>query len=240
MIARGERSTTADACADLCRVMGLSAQERKYVGVLVEREHAKSPATVVIAENKLAALRPVGADHVIDSDAFEIVSQWYHLTIVEMTEIKSFRPDPGWIASELGASVTPAMVISSLELLLRLGLLAKTPEGSYRKTHERLRTTANIPSIAIRSCHKQLIQKAYNAVERQSVDERFLSTLTFPVPAHKLNEARQLIAEFRDQFVSTLRTQNEPYDEIYHLNIQFFRATAHAQTKNRIQGASAK
>lgn len=240
MIARGERPTTKEVGLNLCKVMGLSASERRYLMALIDREHARSPAAIRECDQKLTSLRPLEADHVIDLDTFELLSQWYHTTIVEMTELRSFRPDPEWIANELGPSVTPAMVSASLDLLQRLGLLELNADGNMRKTHVRLRTTANIPSSAIRSCHKQLIQRAYNAVERQTVDERFLSTLTFPVPMTKQAEARRMIADFRDQFVSTLQSDGGPFDEVYHLNIQFFRATVKQSLAPIVKGATSK
>ena len=226
MIARGERLTSREVGLELCNAMKITAAEKKYLLLLTDREHARSSGATAEAEKRLAELRPVRGDHVIPLDTFELMSHWYHLTIVEMTQLKSFRDDPIWISEQLGASVTPTMVNDSIGLLIRLGLLERLANGKLQKAHERVRTKANVPSSAIRMYHKQMIQRAHNAIDRQTVTERFVSTLTFPVPADKLESARQMIAEFRDHFVSTLQSNDGPWDEVYHLNLQFIRATA--------------
>ena len=75
---------------------------------------------------------PPGDYDRIGLDAFQVISDWYHLAIVELANTPDFRGEPYGIARSLGISVVEAR--AALERLLRLGMLARSDSGCIRGT----------------------------------------------------------------------------------------------------------
>ncbi len=224
MIARGERMPQTDLVQELAGPMGLSDPEREYAETLVNFQRAKSVPARQRFASKLRQLKPANDDLLLTLDQFEMIANWYHLTVLELTQLPGFVEDLGQISRYLGLTVTPDMVRESIELLLRLGLAARDEKGRLYKVKNVVHTPRNIPSAAIRTFHRQMMMRAHQAVERQSVKERYLTASTLTVPASKLPEVMAKIAAFREQMLADLREAKDA-NEIYQLNIQFFRAT---------------
>ena len=67
--------------------------------------------------------------------------------------------------------------------------------------------------------------QAHAAIDAQSIDERYFTTLTIAIPQNKIKLAGELMSRFRDEFMAEMTGDLQPPDEIYHLSMQFFRAT---------------
>jgi hypothetical protein len=66
---------------------------------------------------------------------------------------------------------------------------------------------------------------APQAIESQSVDEREFQSFASSVPRAKLKLAKEMIRKFRTQFDEAM--SSEPGDDVYQMNIHFFRLTEH-------------
>ncbi len=70
--------------------------------------------------------------------------------------------------------ISRAVIDDSLERMHRLGLVEMT-ETSVKPTSQFTSVNNNYNSEAVRSFHKQIIEKALTAVERQDNDKREVS-----------------------------------------------------------------
>ena len=225
MIAREERFPKHDLVVKLCDYLKLSRAEQNYAEALVNFQKAKDPQTKARYAEKLRIMRPLNERIVIELDAFQYIAQWYHFTILELTQLPAFVEDSYVISSWLGSTVSPEMVQESLSLLQRLKLLHRLPTGRLAKTGERVDMPKNVPSASVRLFHKQMLMRAHQAMDRQSVDERVFLSVTLPVNRKRLAEAQRRIREFREAFANEFVDLNDGPDEVYHLAIQFFRLT---------------
>lgn len=156
----------------------------------------------------------------LHSDQFQIISDWYHLAILELTHVESFVPQPKWIARVLGISV--AETNDALERLQRLGLL-KT--GSGKKWHDlssgfTTNITAPNRNAAQRKFQKQVLERAITALETVPLAYRDQTGVTFAIDPDALPEIRERIKKFRrelDQFVSRGKKK-----EVYQISISLF------------------
>src|SRR5262249_54512416 len=147
-----------------------------------------------------------------------------------------FKNDPIWISQRLGSTVSVRAVIDALERLKRVGLLQQNPDGTLTRIAKSLKTPPNIPSRAVRGFHRQMINKAVDAIEGQTVNERLLESMTLTVDSSKLKAVCELAEEFRKKVAKV--AQIERGDETYQLNVQFFRLTD-PKAKARIPQTSA-
>ncbi|HEX2949185.1 MAG TPA: TIGR02147 family protein [Armatimonadota bacterium] len=154
----------------------------------------------------------------LSEDVFEVISSWYHYAIIELTRIKRFRNDPGWIAEKL--SITKEQAGAALDRLIRLGIIRQDSDGALKKTDNWFTTTHDVPSEAIRHFHKQVLGLALRSVEEIDVSERDLSAMTFAIDPKKMFEARKMISKFRRRMAAVL--SSGPASQVYQLSIQFF------------------
>jgi uncharacterized protein (TIGR02147 family) len=157
-------------------------------------------------------------------DQFKVISDWHHFAILELTKVAGFRSSPAWIGRKLEVSTYEAKL--AVERLVRLGLLKKKARR-LEPTHGALVSGNGAPSEAVRRYHRQLLDKAKQAVSRQTVGERDISALTFalrrsdvPLVAEKIRKFRREINEEFERLVPAGSAE-----EVYGLSFQLFRLT---------------
>ena len=107
----------------------LGAEERNEVYSLISTRSRKFAAQKTLAEKEL-----------------ELIASWEHFAILNLIRMKTFKPDPEWIAERLALPLEK--VQQSLDLLLDLGFI-KRKGNSIARSVASLATTTDIPSEAL-------------------------------------------------------------------------------------------
>ena len=130
----------------------------------------------------------------ISLEIYRVIADWYHVAILELTFVEDFRPDPRWIARQLGVSATEAKL--AVERLISVGLLRRESR-TLRKTHQRL-TSADkgVTTPALRQNQRQLLEKAIESLENDPFAVRDVTSTTMAIDPRFLPEARRLVQEF--------------------------------------------
>ena len=194
--------------------------EARYFDMLVLFHNAMSIDEKNFYEGILSNLKPDRRFSTLELDKLNIISDWYHAAILEMTELKDFNSDPQEICLRLGDNVNIDQVRTAIERLLRLGLLERTQKGELKKTTVLLATPSDIPNKSLKKFHTELISKAIKALETQSVEKRDITSFTMTIDTGKIPEAKKMIRDFRRKLAAFLETPNG--DSVYQLNIQLF------------------
>ncbi len=202
--------------------LDLSERERKYFEALVHFECAESSTEKEVYEKFLGTFNS-NQFSCVELEKFRLIANWYHMAILEMTELKGFKADAKWIASRLGGKVSAYQIQEAIDRLIALGLLKETAGGDLKKTHAQLSTPKDRPSQAIREHHKQVLELAAKAIEEQSVLERDFNSCALTIDKSKLEEAKKAIANFRTTMLSIMEKSGG--EETYQLSVQFFRLT---------------
>lgn len=205
----------------------LNEDENQYFCLLAQYEAASVPSLkaqlhsrLLEAQNKREKNGIVPHDYSVE--IFKLISDWYHLPIVEMTELKDFKFTAENIAQRLGITKNQAEV--AIERLERLEMIEQKPEGGYRKTHLDIHFRSEVMNAALNSFHRQMIGRAGDAVAEQKREERFIGSNTIAIDPKLLPKATELIAKFRDDLVE-LFNSGDKNTEVYHLGMQLFRLT---------------
>jgi uncharacterized protein (TIGR02147 family) len=144
------------------------------------------------------------------------------LALVELLRITpSKSATPRWLGARLGISTEE--VNASLERLERLELISKATNG-WSVNQETVISDQGIPNDAVRSFHRQILEKATQALAFQAGDERYGSSSLFPVRVKSVPRARKLIQDFRMNFAKEI-SDLEGGEEIYGLSLQFFKVS---------------
>ena len=156
----------------------------------------------------------------LEVDRFKVISQWYHLPILDLTTIKGFKPDCQWVARKLG--ITAVQVRDAVDRLERLGLLEIT-SGRWIKTQTHLAVPTGQSESAVRTFHKQMIEKTLvelNQTDASSFAAREIAGTTMAIDPAKIPEIKKRIQKFRKE-LAAFATDGE-CSALYQLNVQFF------------------
>lgn len=161
----------------------------------------------------------VDADYMqMSLDTFAVISDWYHIAILELTFVKGFKTEPKWISKKL--SITTEEAKSAVERLKRLGLLLEK-NGSYIKSSKLLTNRSDVStSAAHKELQRQIIEKALLAVDECAAEEKDITSMTMAIDVSNLDKARELTKKYRRDMCALLEDGEQT--QVYNLGIQLY------------------
>jgi uncharacterized protein (TIGR02147 family) len=207
-----------DAAAKIAKRLELNKSETDMFCDLVESEHARSHAKRRFAKLKLQKYKD-DQYRQLHADTFAVISDWFCFAILELTKLKEFESDPGWIAQALGISLRDAT--SAIERMERLQLI-RVDDGIISLSGDFSANPTEVPSESIRKFHRTVLEKALAALADQPTQKRDFSTVLLAIDSRRLSEAGEMIRAFRRDFDEKMSGPSHPKDSLYCLAIQFF------------------
>ena len=182
-----KRVLSDERAKDFSKKFKWPSKKRKLFLALIQYERSKD---LQVKQDFLDQIEDLSELDFIElqEDQFQLISEGYHYSIIELTNLKDFRPDHEWIAGRLG--ITLYQADSGMQRLLRLGLL-KHEDGSLRKAMPNYRIDG-VPSAAIRAFHKEKLQLAEKALETQNVIDRDFAGVTLSIRRKDVAHVREL------------------------------------------------
>ncbi|RYZ77393.1 MAG: TIGR02147 family protein [Proteobacteria bacterium] len=212
------RGLSDEKSKTICSKLSLSPHDTDFFVTSVRAEHSRSKSVRAEALERLQILRSQTVN-IMKPDLFALISEWQHFAILELARTKDFKAEPGWISKELGLDVKVAK--SSFDRLVALGML-KREKDQWISHKGFLKTVDDIPSLAIKSHHSQVMALARKALYDQPIEEREFTTLMVAIDASKLKLAKQKIRDFQMEMSELLTGASKTRNRLYCLGIQFF------------------
>lgn len=158
----------------------------------------------------------------LEIEQFDIFADWIHDAILELTHLRTFKPNHAWIAKVLEVSVHE--VRAATERLVRAKLLkiersGKWVDQSHYNTNNYL---GDFTNPALRSYQKHILEKSMAALEKLPREERDHTSLMLKFSKKNIKEAKALIKDFRTKFSVKAKGKKTDEDEVFALNISFF------------------
>lgn len=217
-----------DVARKLSQALSLSSDESKYFELLSLYELTETPSEKELYQELIQSLRPEFHFTALEIDRFRAISDWYYLPILEMTFLKNFESKPEWIAKKLGHGLTPETVKLAIDRLIRLGLIERKSDGTLKKIPKgRLWAGDRGMQQAVRQYHAQMMDRAKQAMSTQKTEERFLSSSTVTIKKSDLEKIQKIIQKCQRE-IGRCSAQDGDGEEVYHVNIQCFRASEEA------------
>lgn len=221
-ILAGKRSVTPKFIERCGQKLGLAPNELKSF-----IEHSPKTTNTDRSQVLSAGYQTLTHDH------FQIISDWYHFAILELTKIEGFRPEEKWIANKLNITVFEAR--DAIQRLVRLKLLKKkintlVASGSF--------STVGGPatSAAFRKLQIRILEQAIEALQNTAIEDRDQSAITMAIDKSKLPEAKLKIREFRRSLCQFLQPKKAQKTHVFQLAISLFPITK--DPKKSLKGES--
>lgn len=213
---RGRRNITAATIERLGPRLGLSADE---IASCVRREKAAP-----VAETDDATVLEL---RTLSQYAAAVVTEWEHYAILELTHVRGFRPDIGWIARVLG--ITTDAVTLAVNRLLYLGMLSMADEHTWvDHSGDVVALTSTQPhafhAAALHALVERLAALAPSRDAHGSALPQDHSSTTLAVSVRRVPEVVERLHALRRELVLLLES-DESRDEVYRLETHLFPVT---------------
>jgi uncharacterized protein (TIGR02147 family) len=215
-IVRGKRGLSLRSALRVSQALGLSPSETRHLITLAQLEKSvRYGAEVPMEESADLPTRQR-----LTIEMFHVVSDWICFAILSLADTRGFALDSTWIARRLAVSLAEAQV--ALDRLERVGLIERPrDDGELRVTPDYVISPSGIPSEAIRNYHRQILKKASEALDLQSMAERDFTGTGFAIDLARLPELKKEITRFQEEMVT--RFSSRTGDEVYQLEVALFR-----------------
>ncbi|HPQ81654.1 MAG TPA: TIGR02147 family protein [bacterium] len=225
LIIQGKRNITQETLATIVKLLKLPKREARYFELLVELNQAFAPEAKARAILEISRLLKK-FNRNIEHGQIEYLAKWYYAVIRELVTTKDFREDRHLIARRVGHGVSPRQVDEAVRKLTELGLLIREKSGRLQQKNSIVTTGSETTEAASYFYHDQMISLSAKALREQGPKERHFSGITLACRREDIPEITQILDECRRQVLSYLdeRSPGED-DEVYQLNLQFFRVT---------------
>ena len=160
-------------------------------------------------------------------DAVEMIADWYHYAILELTRLESFQADSSWVARVLGISTDEVNI--ALVRLCHLGLLAMEGDRWVDRSEGLVVSMEDFTQAAIHRLWSQ-VRELSLASMRDPTRVHEHSSTTLAVNSKRLPEITERIARFRSELLELLQ-HDRAHDDVYRLEISLFPITRSVPTK---------
>lgn len=213
LLFRGQRSLSPAKGLAIAQRLGWSEEKVNQFVASIQKQNLQTSA----ASSKIKSTsRPSGKFADLELDSFRFIADLNHLAALTLIQSRQGLRSQE-VAAVLEVSAVEADLVTAR--LVRLGLI-KQDKQLLRSTKASVEIK-DVPSEAIRSLHRQAIQKAEASIEGQPTETRNLAALTLSLDPAKMAGAKLFINRFLKSFEK--KFGNADHGEIYQMNTQLFK-----------------
>lgn len=160
----------------------------------------------------------------LQQDELELLSNWSHFAILELSKTKNFKYDPSIIAARLGLHKTE--VIAAVERLEKLKFIQLNAKQMIVLTPNTTWTNTKNTTDARRIFQRELLKKSIDAIEHVPFERRENGSLTVAINKNRLPEFKEKLKSVRRDLAEFFQSDGEKnLDEVYQLTLAFFPLT---------------
>ncbi len=224
MILNGQRHPGDSLVHRFSRDLQFSTPESQYFEDLVrlQKSHGKDIHATVALVERLRKRRDKSGFRFVEFETLESISNWHYVAIREMISLGDFKEDPYWICHRLHFKITPKEAALAIRRLLALKLL-KREKGKLVACDAEIDIGNDMKSLAVQKLHHQAIDHSREALSKVAPKERDYQISMLVMNASDLEEAKQWIRKFHDDFCD--RFEKKGGDHLYQMNLCLYPMT---------------
>ena len=200
--------------------MGLAGFQAEYFCLMVEFCDAPDDKVRMNAYSRMRTLAKENGVRILGTEAFGYFSTWVNPTVRELAPKM-----PGAKPSDIGKACVPEVsageVRNALELMVRMDLLKRRPDGSYVQTDKGVSGKSTAIPSAVRTMQKQYAFLAADSLDSFPPEETRISGLTVGIDEQAFNLIAVELDTFRRK-IAAIVSKVEDYDRVYRLNLHLF------------------
>jgi uncharacterized protein (TIGR02147 family) len=218
-VIQGRRNLSMESAEKCVTALGLAGDAIRYFLLLVQygqEVHPEKRRDLLADLLRLQATRSVER---VGGKKTEYFAHWIHMAVRELAVLSGM--DAKGIAAILRPPSTAAEVGASLELLERLELLRRGPDGSWEYSFPRL-TTGDVDPEVLRTLKRQMILLAQDRLAEPESTDTHISSLTISVSRRRISRIREILDRTRRELLAETAADEDPADQVLQVNFQLF------------------
>lgn len=197
----------------LVALLALPRDEAKYFRTLVRFQQAATPEEREETLERLVALNR-SPRRVLEPDRMEYFKHWWHGAIRALLDTGEFGDEPERIAKALVPSVTPGQARESLDLLAKLGLIARRGRGPWKPTDQAVSTPDNLRDELVVGLQMEQIDLVRKSLLRRKAPRRMVATNIVSVSADGFRHLLERMEKTRSELRSIVHKDSLPAERV--------------------------
>lgn len=216
----GRRNLSESSIDMFIKGLELSGKPADYFRYLVLYNQAKTTDQKEMYFYKMVKIKKEMAFYGLSKDQYLYMDKWYYPVVRELAVIKKWKDNYKLLASCVEPAITAAQAKEAVEFLLKVNLLGKNENGSYKLVHDNINYD-DVPFFIKRKTRKEIMELAVDAVAKESVERRHVQFSTFTLNRKLYEKLTKMISEFAEEVVTSSQTVDNP-DEVYNFIVALY------------------
>jgi uncharacterized protein (TIGR02147 family) len=212
------------------KIMLLNKEEANFFRVLILFNQAETPDERELYFNQLIALNRTPTRE-IGKDLFDYYSNWYNSVIRALLNTFDFRDDYIDLAKKVFPKISAKEAKESVELLLKLNLIAVDARGFLKPTEKSITASPEVTRELIINYHLSCLELAKKAIVQNKTQHQTVTTNTISISEEGYLRLEKKIRQFRSEIRSLVHKDEKQADRVYQLNILLFPNSRQKDTK---------
>ncbi|OGJ88315.1 MAG: hypothetical protein A2268_05395 [Candidatus Raymondbacteria bacterium RifOxyA12_full_50_37] len=220
-VVKGKRNLSRKALSAFARAFGLKPAETRFFTLLVKFTQAKDLSEKQAYLEQMRGLTPNVDRKIVPASHYDYYSCWYNPIIRELACTLDWKGDYLTLAKAVHPPITKGQAHQSMDILVRLGFLAKQKNGSYIQTNPSITTGPEVVSLGVRKMNTEFAKLGVQAIDRFLPLERDVSSMTLGISEKGFGLLKREIQEFKRR-VAFIVDDDKESDRVFNMNIQLF------------------
>lgn len=223
-VIQGRRNFSTDSAEKCLPALSISGEAARYFLILVrygQETHLDKRQDLLSELLRIQASRAIER---VTGEQSEYFTHWLNLAVREVA-VFSQLGSADRMAGFLRPPAKPDEVQRSLELLERLQLVKRAPQGGWEYAFPRL-TPGDVPPEIVRSLKRQMMLLAHDRIDQPPSPDTHLSSVTVSVSRKRLSRVWEILERTRREILSETATDEDPADQVVQVNLQMFPLTS--------------
>lgn len=220
----GKKDISLKLVLKFAELFRLGRKEKEYFENLVLFNKATGASEKKEYLDRLLAMRGSRVKKV-EAHQWEYFQKWHHTAVRELIALKPFKGDYRALAGMTNPPITVQEARTSIELLERLGLIRKAPDGAYERTDAAISAGDAVSQALISAYQVEAMELAKYAMDHLPSGTRNFSTLTMSVSGPTYEAMLEELRSFRRRLLE-MAQDSDDVDRVYQMNFHVFPITA--------------
>ena len=233
-VIEGKRNLTRPMLERFCKALNFKVKESLYFKNLVFFNQAKTSAEKQEYYLALTSMVQGVKESLLNSDQFEVFSNWYIPVIRELVCLYDFKNDYGALAAHTKPPIQPMEAKAAVELLLRLNMLERHGNDSYTQVSPAMIADSSVTSLAIRSFTQTMIDRSKEALDSIDKKSRHISGITMGISPETYEVLTSEIEAFKNR-IKIIVNNDTASSRIYQMTLSLFPVSEDVRSMGKVE-----
>lgn len=219
-VLRGKR-VSDNMTSRFADVMGLDPKESEYFRAMVDFDQAEYADNRKTALEKMMAIHPK-PETVLHSDDYEFFSKWYNSAVFAALDVLKIKDDYTELAERIFPKISLEKVTEAVNLLLKLGLIAKDAHDYLKPAKDRIASEEYDKSEFVKEYQRQSLDLSKLALDSSGKESRDMTAFAFSASAEAAGEIREEYKKFMKNVRKIVSGDTKKPEVVEQLNVHLF------------------